>query len=1204
MSKQIRFWRKVTALTVAYTLAFGQIAPAAYAASTDISDIPLSVKFQVAPNIVMTLDDSGSMQWEFLPDDQMRASIFMFPRPNNPYGGGTYANQVPNFDDNNVHNFFGRSSHNNKSFYNPNVNYRPWSNPDGSLRPQANPSNALYNPTLPGVGSMDLTVQQTQNATWFSDNGTGNQANTSCNPGCPANHAFWPITYFIYNGAGGVTLRANYTRVEIRNTTPASTTYNYTIFHLDGSTSVGTRKKAEEVQNFANWFQYYRSRVLAARAGIGRAFSLLPETPRVGFASLNTAGQTIDGVASPGTIARGVRPFTGADRTGFFNSLYNLPINAVGTPLRQATDDVGQYFRRIDNAGPWGQTPGSSGAGSQWACRQNYHILMTDGYWNVGAGEARTAAARANVDNSTGPTHVSAPDPVTGQTRTFTYTPANPYRDNWSSTLADAAMYYWVNDLRPDLPNNVPTNPIDPAFWQHMVTYGVALGVTGTIPLATIQAALGSSPPAINWPDPTATDPARIDDLAHAGINSRGGFFSAADPEELGRSLSRALSNIAARLSAASAVGITTANVVAGDNSVFAASYLPGLSWSGNLLSYSLDPATGTVGTTPRWSAQEQLDGRTASDRFIVTRSDSGGGGGVRFIPSTSPGGSKLSNAQMKLLATPGAAADDSEQVLAYLRGDRSLEGIDYRQRSHLLGSIIRAQPVVVRPPEASYADLGYAAYKTAQASRRQIVLQGANDGMVHAFDAGTAAHGATAGTPGTGRELWAFFPSMLFPDLNNISRVAGFVQKTYVDGTPVVGDVDFNKTPNQTSGSSSWATIAVGGLGKGGRGYYALNVTSTVAATEEAAAAKVMWEFPDDRAAHKAVKMDVGWTFGKPIITKTALGWVVLVASGYNNGTNPGDSGGTGRGYLFVLDARTGDLIRTLDTGAGSAATPSGLAYISGYAENADTNNLVEFVYGGDTLGNVWRFDLRAATAAAWTVTKLAQLVDSTGNFQPVTSEPELSKIRVGGVDRRFVYIGTGMLLGDKDLPGVPSPNAHSSQTQTMYALIDDLATPALPNAAISPLRASLQRQTFSAIAGTGNRNASATEPNYATQKGWYIDLPDTGERIDFRPVLGASALVFVSNVPSSDLCTLGGHSFFNVLDFRTGGKRTTDPTIPSSVRFSNAHLSAPVLAKLSSGLVVGIVQTSNATIIANPAATSSAGGVTKRRSWRELRR
>src|SRR5215218_3351241 len=121
MKQRKHFWRKAVASIVAYALAFGQIAPAAYAASTDISDIPLAVKNQVAPNIMMTLDDSGSMQWEFLPEDDMRYTSWVYPRPSSPYGGSSYQNLVPNFDADNVHNFYGRSSYNNKMYYNPDV---------------------------------------------------------------------------------------------------------------------------------------------------------------------------------------------------------------------------------------------------------------------------------------------------------------------------------------------------------------------------------------------------------------------------------------------------------------------------------------------------------------------------------------------------------------------------------------------------------------------------------------------------------------------------------------------------------------------------------------------------------------------------------------------------------------------------------------------------------------------------------------------------------------------------------------------------------------------------------------------------------------------------------------------------------------------------------------------------------------------------
>lgn len=1180
MNTRQRFWRKAVASAVIYSLIFGQTVQAAQAASTDISDVPMAVKNQVAPNIMFTLDDSGSMQWEFLPEEDMHFSLFLHPRPASPYGGDTYSNQLPNFNDNNVHNFFGRSTANNKLYYNPDLTYKPWSNSDGSLMANANPAAALYNPALPAAGSTNLTAQRTTAAVWFSDLGTGDLNQAFCDPGCGVDHTYWPITYFNYNGTGSRTLRTSYTKVEITTATPATATF----------TSPGgvTRTRDPEIQNFANWFQYYRARVLTARAGTGKAFSTLGTTPRVGFAAINVGSTTIDGAASPSTVKTGVRPFSGTDRTNFFTTLYGHVIPAAATPLRRAMDDVGQYFSRTDDAGPWGATPGSSG-GIQYSCRQNYHILTTDGYWNGAA--ATTSGATANVDNTSGAV-IASPDGTT-----FQYTPANPYSDAWSDTLADAAMYYWVRDLRPDLPNNVPTNSADPAFWQHVTTFTVSIGLAGTIPLATINAAFGPTPPAITWPDPLASDPAKIDDLAHAAVNGRGGFFVATDPDTFANSLATALNNITARTGAAAAVAVANANVIAGDNASYASSYNSG-TWTGDLQAFPVNLTTGQPNTAaPIWtplSAQGQLNLRTPASRKIATYSGTAGAGqGIQFQPTTAATATKLSAVQQALLnspVTPPGPADGAA-VVAYLRGDRSGETAGtYRSRAHLLGDIINAEPVVVREPAANYSDAGYSGatgFKTANAGRTRIVLQGANDGMLHAFNTLT------------GAEEWAYVPNLVMADLNNLSRKNGFTHQYYVDGTPVSGDVDFSNTDGVAGNPApNWKTILVGGLGKGGRGYYALDLTSTTTADEAAVAGKVLWEFPNS-ATPATVRANVGFSFGRPILVKTkARGWVVLVASGYNNGTNTGDSGGDGQGYLFVLNARTGDLIKAIGTGAGTVTDPSGLAHISGYVEAGDIDNTVEYVYGGDLKGNVWRFDLtHNSNSNLWSVAKLATLVDGLGNFQPVTTEPELAKVNIGGgVYKRFVYVGTGLYLGDTDIVGAVGENIHASQTQTMYGLVDDLST-----AVITPLRASLQQQTLTPGAG-GTRTASANALNFTTQKGWYMDLPSTGERANTHPALALGALVFTSNIPSTNPCVPGGSSFFNVLDYKTGGY-LTGSTVPwSSVSLGATLASRVVLIKLPTGAVMGLARKSDATTVTVQVPLPSGGATTTRRSWREL--
>ncbi len=160
-------------------------------------------------------------------------------------------------------------------------------------------------------------------------------------------------------------------------------------------------------------------------------------------------------------------------------------------------------------------------------------------------------------------------------------------------------MYYWKRDLRTDLDNLVPTSPINPAFWQHMVTFGVGLGVEGTISSSTAFNAIGASS-AISWPDPLATQPAKIDDLLHAAVNSRGGFFSAADPDTFATGLSNTLSAIIARVASGSNLAGTTTSLQA-EQSVYQGRFNSG-DWSGDLVNYNIEDTTSYV-----WSAAEEM---------------------------------------------------------------------------------------------------------------------------------------------------------------------------------------------------------------------------------------------------------------------------------------------------------------------------------------------------------------------------------------------------------------------------------------------------------------------------------------------------------------------------------------------------------------------------------------------------------------------
>lgn len=542
-----------------------------------------------------------------------------------------------------------------------------------------------------------------------------------------------------------------------------------------------------------------------------------------------------------------------------------------------------------------------------------------------------------------------------------------------------------------------------------------------------------------------------------------------------------------------------------------------------------------------------QLKSRTSANRFIATSTDvPGGRGGIQFQPTSAGTATKLSAAQQSLLGTPPAATDGAA-VLAFLRGDQSQDGSTYRNRKgFILGPIINSGVVVVDPPNAGHTDAGYSAFKTAQASRARMLYVGANDGMLHAFD------------EATGAESWAYVPNLVMAGLNKLTAKTHFVHEQSVDATPVSADVDF--------GAGDWHTLLVGGLRKGGRGYYALDVTTAGAADEAAVANKVLWEFPNsisNATARASATQNMGYSFGKPLLVKTAAGWVVLVTSGYNNGSNAGDSGGDGLGHLYVINPKTGDLIRDIPTPACTASPatdPCGLAQITASL----VGNTADYVYGGDLKGNLWRFNLTAASPAAWSVAKFTTLVDNDGATQPVTTAPALSTVS----GKRIIQVGTGQLLGSSDF--------STTQTQTMYGLRDTLPSGA-------SLRSSLQSQTLSPWAGY--LVSSDNSVDYDIKHGWYVDLNQPGERVNTTPKIDdAGNLIFTTTSiekPAAtfmepSVCRWGTPAWVYFFSSYTGGRVSRSFNHYSGFKMGFEFVAAPLLLRMPDGSL-GVISSSS---------------------------
>ena len=974
---------------------------------------------------------------------------------------------------------------------------------------------------------------------------------------------------------------------------PGSTTKANTRTDCAGTTCT----YAEEMTNFANWWTYYHTRMQMMKSSASISFNTLDTKYRVGYFSINN---------STGSDFLNLSTFNSTQKTSWYAKLFAAKPNN-STPLRAALTKAGRLFA--------GQLNGTSFNGStavdpmQYSCQQNFTILSTDGYWNESSPGGYQLDGSTSIGNQDG-------------------TLARPQLDgnNTDNTLADVAAYYYNTDLRTSnctgsvvppatvgndvCSNNVPVSGLDAAAHQHMTTFTVGLGASGYMQYTpsyasssnaegdyyNIKNGTSANPGAgvcswqttgvCNWPIPASNTQSTIDDLWHAAVNGYGTYFSAGNPALLSSGLSSALSGVSARTGASAAATTSNPNIATGDNFVFSSTFTS-VNWDGELVRQQLDLDTGAISTSVDWSAQSLLDANTS--RTIYTYDPAGtnklkqftwstlGGDQSWFNAAAIAGLSQFCSSGVTCLGTTEKAAAAGQNLVNFLRGERSNEGASsdtskyYRARSHVLGDIVSAEAVYVKAPLFSYTDAGYSAYKSANATRQGMVYVAANDGMLHAFNATT------------GVEEWAYIPNSVLPNLYKLADKNYATQhQYYVDGTPVQGDVYFG---------GAWHTILVGGLAGGGRAYYALDVTNPSTPI-------ALWEFTSDTSKGTGYITDanLGYTFGKPEITQLKNGtWVVLITSGYNN-VSPGD----GSGYLYVMDAQSGSKLTTLPTYTGSTSTPSGLAQIRTWVDSPDSSNVATRVYGGDLLGNVWRFDIDDNIAPAGKEsTLLATLKSATLNTQPITSKPELGLVNSYPV----VYFGTGKYLGVSDLTDTSS--------QSIYAIRDKL----LPTGVGNPrTEGSFIKQTLTATtcpAGTASSICSAGQAvrtstnlavDFSTNSGWYVDLLDAGERINNDPQLALGTLIFTANVPNVSACTIGGYSYLYYFNYKTGGPVATSTTNVTGAILGNTLATRPVFAKLPNNKVISITRLSDGSnTVSQPPISLNAGNV-RRVSWREL--
>jgi type IV pilus assembly protein PilY1 len=945
------------------------------------------------------------------------------------------------------------------------------------------------------------------------------------------------------------------------------TTYRHPYFNEEtGQVEDLVRTFDEEMTNYANWYTYYRRRMEAAKTVASLAFSPLDETVRVGFSTISshTAGNT-------GRFQR-IEDFNLSQKQSVYNLLLNTSFQTVGTKLRETTGRIGEYFMTgTTPGGASGSRPITFSCqknyhilftDGQWNDTAPPTIANHD---RDPIGVLPPLFEENGITRKKVDIHGLLVETGTNQSVNW----PRPIYDAESNTgggvitLADIALHYWRTDLLTSYPasttingftrffkdssnvtiKNVQVAGLDKATWSHLNFIGMGFGVQGSLPIENVaQTQFDIRNGTRVWPRVVSQGETTVDDLWHASVNGFGTFVPAASPDEFLYSLSSILAGIRNLGGSRAGVGYATPNFPA-DPFTYVGTFEAG--WTGELTKYEFNEVTGQRGAAV-WRASEKLVQSLMptiavpepwlTKRKIVTRKSPDLG--AEAIPFQ---WDKLTAAQK---ATLGGVDSGQKRVVSYLRGDSSGEGVTmgkFRPRGSPLGDIIDASPVVVsmpnQPPkpgrvqrykyaekwedldgttEKPYSDEpqpvilngGYKAFSDAYKTRQTFIYAAANDGMLHAF----RAEDEPGGEGKAGEEIWAYMPSELLlrradqQGIVNLTYQEGgipnsFAHYHYVNATPRVADV---------YARGEWRTVLVGGLGKGGTSYYALDITEPDKNidTENNVAEKVLWEFTNP---------NMGYTYGRPLLVKTrAFGerWVAIFPSGLNNGSGSGHAQkydgtyGDGKCRIFFVDISDGSLLHQIPPlGQPPMDGCEGLAHISGYVVN-EMNQRVLNVYGGDQNGNFWRFNLDDRNHLDWNVIKLAELKDRegvTGKPQPVTTEPisevgyhPEAKDIVSGKPKqyRMVIIGTGRLLHMDD--------RLSDVMNTLYAFIDgDLFDPR--DSSEAPWkRSDLIEVQYDSLEPSINPQKTAAEGGEGNEGGWYMDMkmaPEQYPNVAFPP-------------------------------------------------------------------------------------------------------
>lgn len=664
-------------------------------------------------------------------------------------------------------------------------------------------------------------------------------------------------------------------------------------------------------------------------------------------------------------------------------------------------------------------------------------------------------------------------------------------------------------------------------------------------------------------------------------------YFFASDAKKLEESLEKAFREAAGTVASSATVAANTTRI---DTTTMAyqARFDSG-TWSGQVVAYPFT-TDGTVSNTPTWNTDTTV---TFSNHGPVYTYPGATELQAIQVDADSPSNTPTLFAALKQTGETDAHAQNR---MRWLLGSHP-SGL--RVRTKYMGDIVNADPAYAGPSSQRYQALPmqygstlYRAYVQSKSltTRKRALFVGANDGKLHALNAET------------GAELFSYIPRGVYSRLIGLTNT-NYTHQFTVDGPLYVGD--FYEDADADGLGGTWRTIVVGGLGAGGKGIYALDITDALASN---GSPKVIFDYSaDDSATPASIKNDLGYIMSRPLVVPTMNGnWSVVFANGVNSFN--------GISKLIAIDVEDPSSIKVINTDAKfTTGNDNGLTAV---ALLPDGNGVTNYAYGGDLLGNMWKFDLTSTSMNSWGVAygtnnspkPLITVRNSADVVQPITAAPTLGYNSVKTVgsgsnakDSVMVYFGTGKYYELTD---------GSNTTQnTLYAIADTGSA-----LSMTKQRTGYYKKEISSSSTSTKRTISFDTGTswWANNNGWYLDFPASGgggtgtERVITKPLLIYDRLILNTFIPAAYQCGYGGSSW--LMELRAVGDKYEDHTILGEN--ANGLLDMPVL-----GDMIPLMTGEKITLLGSPMGDKEnpptlltvegtlPGGTRGRMSWRQLK-